>query len=313
MPLANAQDTQVSYVEEPEWGVTPANPVFQVLRMTGETLTGEYGTVTSSEIRPDRNVTDLTIVSGGAGGGIAVEMSQGTFDDLIGGVLFGQWNSDALVNGESAKRRSFTVEKRFDKGGGDYTYFRYTGMIPNTLALELGVDAILTGNFEFMGREATISDALLPGQTYLPATTTEVFNATSDFEGLSIAGDETNYVQSLSINVTNNLSAQRAVGHLYNIGAATGTFTVTGSAAIYFRNEALYQKFINNQSSTLNFTVGKESGKLYKFSFPNIKFSSANVNATAQGADLLMEAEYQALYNAQVGGTMKIERNVVTS
>lgn len=310
MGLANSVDTQIAAVRETEWGVTPTSPVFRKLRITGESLSAGLTTVASQELRPDRNVTDLALVAASAAGGINLEFSYGTFDDLIEAVLFGNWTGDAIVNGQSANMKSFTIEKRFDMGGGDYEYFRYAGMVPNTLTLNLGVDAIITGSMEFLGKREEADTDLMAGATYLDATTDDVLNATSDFATFSIGGDASNFVMSMDITISNNLRAQRAVAHLEGIGVGTGQFTITGSMSTYFKNRAVYDKFLKNEAIALSFIVGREGGKQYKFTLPRIKFSEGTVQAGGLDQDLMCEMQYQALFDDVIGGTIKIERGV---
>lgn len=57
--------TQLAYVKETRWGETPATPAFQVAKITGESLTINSETTTSSELRTDRNVTYQIPVSCG--------------------------------------------------------------------------------------------------------------------------------------------------------------------------------------------------------------------------------------------------------
>jgi hypothetical protein len=308
--LANAVDTQLAIVQETTWGVTPTTPVFKKTRITGESLVAGLTTVQSQELRPDRNISDLPLVAAAAAGGFNFELSYSTFDDLLASALFGNWSGNSLTNGQSANMKSFTVEKRFDMGGGLYEYFRYRGMVPNTVTLNLGVDAIITGAVDFIGKSEDVASSLISGATYVDATTNPVLNATRDFAMFSIGGNVNNYVSSISISIANNLRSQRAVAHLEGIGVGTGSFTVTGSMTVYFRDRSVYEKYLNNESVSLSFILGEEGGKQYKFTLPSIKFSSGQVLAENQGADLMCNMQYQALFSSQINGTLRIERAV---
>ena len=62
------------------------------LRITGTpSLAFQPQTVTSNEIRPDRQVSDLIAVGAEAGGDVGFELSFGTFDDVIESALFSSW------------------------------------------------------------------------------------------------------------------------------------------------------------------------------------------------------------------------------
>jgi hypothetical protein len=100
------------------------------------------------------------------------------------------------------------------------------------------------------------------------------------------------------------------VAHLEGIGVGTGSFTVTGSMAVYFKNRAIYDKYLNNEGVALSFILGEEGGKQYKVTLPNVKFSSGQVVAEGQNADLMCNMQYQALFSSQINGTLRIERAV---
>lgn len=311
--LANAVDTQIAIVKETTWGVTPSNPAFQKMRITGESLTAGLTTVASQELRPDRNVTDLALVAASAAGGINFEMSYSTFDMLLEALLFGNWTGNVLTNGQSSNMKSFTIEKRFDVGDGNFEYFRYAGMVPNTMTINLAVDSIITGSFEFMGKSEEAGTSLIPGASYAEPTINPVLNATRDFASFSLGGLTDCYVMSMDMTISNNLRSQRAVAHLRGIGVGTGQFSVTGSMNVYFKSRALYDKFLKNEGLAFSFILGEEGGKQYKFTLPWIKFSEGTVQAGGLDSDLMCEMQYQALFSPAINGTLRIERGIGAS
>ena len=70
------------------------------LRFTGTpNLAFAPTTITSEEIRADRQVSDLILVGAEAGGDTGIELSYGAFDDLIAGALFSDYSSPILKQG----------------------------------------------------------------------------------------------------------------------------------------------------------------------------------------------------------------------
>jgi len=63
----------------------------KALNLTGESLKSSNTTVTSDTIRDDRNISDITVVGGGAGGDGAFELRYGDVDDLFEATLQGTW------------------------------------------------------------------------------------------------------------------------------------------------------------------------------------------------------------------------------
>ena len=82
MAISDSARSQLYYLEETTWGVTPASAM-KALRFTGETLNYDISTAQSKEIRSDRQITDLIRTDAEPGGNINFEMSYGALDDLL--------------------------------------------------------------------------------------------------------------------------------------------------------------------------------------------------------------------------------------
>ncbi len=96
MTIGDTSRVALRYVEEAEWGVTPALPM-RGLRAKSQSLDFALRYVTSEEFRDDRQVSDIAQVDAGASGQLAVELSWGAADDLLAGALFGAWSGVAVA------------------------------------------------------------------------------------------------------------------------------------------------------------------------------------------------------------------------
>lgn len=83
MGLADTSEMLLGYIEETNWGTTPSTPELTGIRATGESLKGDIKTVVSNEVRGDRQIPDLAVVGGGAGGGFKCELSFGEYDKFL--------------------------------------------------------------------------------------------------------------------------------------------------------------------------------------------------------------------------------------
>lgn len=95
MTIANGSGHSLSYVAESTQGTTPASPVFTPVRHTATTLGLSKTTITSAEIRSDRQITDVRHGNYQVGGDISVELSYGAFDDLLQALCGGTWTTAA--------------------------------------------------------------------------------------------------------------------------------------------------------------------------------------------------------------------------
>lgn len=85
----DANYTSLAYVEETTFGNAPASPTLTALRLRGETLAHAKDTVTSEELRSDRQVPDMAEVGSQANGEIQFELSFAEYQALFEALLCG--------------------------------------------------------------------------------------------------------------------------------------------------------------------------------------------------------------------------------
>jgi hypothetical protein len=61
----------------------------------------------------------------------------------------------------------------------------------------------------------------------------------------------TTYIKSADITIDNSLRGQDAVGVLGNAGVAAGTIKASGKLEVYFADQTMYNKFLNNTETSL--------------------------------------------------------------
>ncbi|MEE9367041.1 MAG: phage tail tube protein [Dehalococcoidales bacterium] len=89
---ADTNRVALRIVEESTPGTTPVTPAFQQLRITGTpNLAFAPVTVTTNEIRSDRQITDLILVGAEAGGDAGFELSASALDTIIEGAMLSTW------------------------------------------------------------------------------------------------------------------------------------------------------------------------------------------------------------------------------
>lgn len=85
-----------------EFPITLSPNELTALRVTGAPNLGfNPNSITTNEIRSDRQVTDTILVGADAGGDLNIELSSGSFDDLISGAMFNQWTETPRKTGGS--------------------------------------------------------------------------------------------------------------------------------------------------------------------------------------------------------------------
>lgn len=316
---ANASDTRLAFVPETAWGTTPATPAFTNFRFTGENLQPAKETVRSNEIRPDRNVVDEILVGRSVSGNADFELSYGAFDTLIESLLFSEWfgDDDEFIKNGAGIGQSFTAERALKLGDGTAHYARFNGLVVNSMSLEISAGQLVTGSFDFMGKFGGAGTAAIAGATYADAPQGRVINAATHFASLDVGGlMPAPLIRSLSLNMTNNLRQQAAVGSIDSVGIGAGRFEVSGSMEAYFRSGALLDAFLAHDDLGLSFVLGTEAGSRYRFNLPTIVLTgSPGGNAASNDDDVMTTMEFTAVLDrtttpTPIGATIEIERGV---
>ncbi|GAN61606.1 hypothetical protein ACI01nite_25010 [Acetobacter cibinongensis] len=83
---AQTNDTVLDYAQEVNYGVPPSGN-YQLMRITGETLTSSQTTARPDEINPVKEVAQSVVTQVQASGSISGALSSQTFDDMLSAVM----------------------------------------------------------------------------------------------------------------------------------------------------------------------------------------------------------------------------------
>ena len=197
---------------------------------------------------------------------------------------------------------SFTFEREHSDA---VQFFDYTGMVVNTLNISATADAVLSGDFAFIGKSATLAQVTGASGTTIVSQTNDVMNASSNvgeiFQGAfsSLVTKDTDlYISEISFSVNNNVRALRAIGNIASVDIGVGTCEVTGTLNAYFLNQVMYDKYLAGTATGLSFAVEDASGNAYIWSFPSIEFETDAVNSGGQNADVMENIGWRAKRHA---------------
>ncbi len=309
MALADHSGTRIAYVPEATFGVTPATPTFKTFRTTrAGGLRSNKTTVTSDEIRADRNVPDEPLVGLDVTGEYPVEMSYGSFDDLLEGLLFGTWATNVLKNGVT--RKSFTFEETRELGATD-SFSRFPGVMVNSGQFTVNAREKIMATLSMMGVSEALATAIVTGATYTPASAEPIMTASANVASLVVSDiDPAPKVRSLGFTINNNLRTRPAAGSVYSEEFGAGRCDVTGTLEAYFQSNALYQRVLDHGGGALSFVAGAGANKKYRFTFPKIIFLDGTIPSGGNTDDVMVSVPWRAVYDATEGCSVKIERAV---
>lgn len=307
----NSSQTELSYVAEDTWGVTPTSPapVFQAIRFTGESLKIMNESVVSDEIRPDRNVPDTILVGGGASGGIDGELTYGTFDAFLESALYSTWSgspANSIVNGVTQK--SFTLQKKQEGNGLAAVYELYKGMVVDTMTINIAAKQKTNIGFTFVGKGGEISTSATG--TVADAGDEEVLDASNAFTLSKAWTSPLPKLLNMTINISNGLNGRPVAGSPDLVRVSAGRCTVTGSASFYFETKAMMDLFLAGTAGEIAVTLGKVAGEKYTITLPNVKITDADHFSPNNDDDVMLNVTWSAHYDDGINGTIKIDRAV---
>jgi hypothetical protein len=302
MAIANGAQHSLHYVAETTYGTTPSTPSFSPLPHTGTTLAVTKDAIESETLKGDRQVDDFRHGNKSVSGDVTSELEYGAFDDILEAVLCGTWATDILKAGVT--RRSFTLQRKF----ADLTipeYHTYTGCEFNSMALSVAPNAMVGVTFGVVGKNLTLATSAITGSTFGSDPTTSPFD--------SFTGSITEGGSSIATVTAIEMSLENGIEPLFSVGSQTtnrpsiGRSRLTGTLTTYFESKTLYEKFLNETSSSIVLTLTDLDGNDYEISMPNVKYNTGQPDVAGEGA-VTIAMDFVALYDSTDDSQIKITR-----
>ena len=315
--MADGSRHSLHAVEETTYGSTPADPALDLVRITGTTLGLAKDSLQSDEIRSDRQIADFRLGSNNVLGDVNFELSYGTFDKFLEAVLLSTpWASDTPVaNTDQIKagvtRKSFSLLRHFsDIATADKPYHIYKGCEVNAMTLSIAANAMITGTFSVIGKsQETVQDLSgLGTPTYNPVSTNPPLDS---FTGaLTEAGVSIAVITEISLSLTNGIAPRFVVGSKDTIQPSLGRSALTGSITAYFEDSLLVDKFVNEQASSIEFTLPDGLGNEQKYIIPRIIYTGGQPDVSGEGP-VTLSMPFQAILDPTTETNILIERTPV--
>ncbi|GBR18593.1 phage tail tube protein [Asaia spathodeae] len=293
-------DTRIAFALEQQFGVTPSG-AYQAARFTGEGFRQQFQRVRPEEINDIPEASQAVTTQINVSGTLSGALSFGTYDDLLAGVLGGDWQDDTAHNADLVK--CWTVIERL----GESWFVRNGGFIRQAqLSFSQGGFAQVSFDMAFKGetRQGTS-----PAASLLPAPTGDVIDTVKGFGGLTIGGVKPEgCVRDFKVSLQRNgADIDYGMGHADGCGIRPGEMLATGSMQIFFRNYELYDRFFNAQQGAITVIVRDGLGQGYEMTFLNASLQNPQINAGGKNQSVV--ASFNIEGNPQPGGgTFSIRR-----
>lgn len=212
-------------------------------------------------------------------------------------------------NADEITPQSFTIETGFEDVD---QYWITDGLRVGTFSYNIASNSILTGSFGFNGRQTKRQGTSKLGAapyTVLETTSTPVANATVNVGAIIINGEElSTAIQSITMNGNNSLRDQNAVSFKFPAGIGAGRFELTGNLVAYFADGSLWDKFIEHQTVSIEFSIEDVLGNHYEYTVPAANFTTDTVNPPGGNQDVMENMEFGAKRDPITGCELQIDR-----
>ena len=299
--------------ETTAYGQVNANPVWTPVRHNGCSIGLQKESFSSNEIRSDRQITSHRSGGKSALGDIPVDLSYGSFDNLLEAVLCGNWAANTPIVGTDqlkagTTRRSFSLMRHFTDIP-DKPYLVYTGIEFDRVNFDINPNGVITASFSVIGQDMAVPSATPPaGSTYGSPSTTEPFDA---FTGIVKENDiQLSIMTQVAVTLSNGMSARKVIGQQVGLRPSIGRSNATGNITNYFENMTLFEKYVNETETSAEVVLTDAAGNAMTIKLPAGKYTGGNPDVSGEGA-ILLSMPMQFYRDPTSGTNIIIERNPV--
>lgn len=303
---ATGAGASLRYAVETSLGTTPTLSETNFLKVNYTptmTLGITREKLESKILRDDRMPAATRLGNIKVGGNIPIEFMWKEYDSFLESVCYGEWTTNVLKCGKTPS--SMTMEIAYTDLATP-EYYQFTGCMCDSLDLTIKPNAIVSGTFVISGITGAMTAASLlttgsPGaaQTYDPY---DSFTGT-----LSEGGSAISTVTDLTVNIKNSISPTFVVGQNTSAAMPAGRCVVTGKMTSLFSDVTLFNKFMNETASTLQFVLGNGTTESYTFYMGKIKYTTGTVEVASEQL-ISVQCDYTADYDATSGTNLQITR-----
>jgi hypothetical protein len=302
MAFAQGSRSSLAYIAETSFGTTPSTPTFANLPINSHSLDLTKDRVEGNEIQADRMTRVDRHGNKQAGGSIEVDLRKGDYDELLESAFFNSYATNVLKVGTTPK--FFTIED----AANDISQFRlFTGMAVSTASFSIAPNQMVTATFDMVGKGMTQAGTTgSTGGAPTPSTTNSPFDSYSGT--ITDGGSGISIVTSIDFSLSNSLAPTFVVGADNAQSLEFGSAVVEGTMTVYYEDETLINKFLNETESSITVSVDDPTGSnAYTFEFPRVKYNGASV-PLQNPQSRLITLPFVALYDTTENTNLKMTR-----
>lgn len=305
--FAQGARSALRYVAESTFGTTPTTPTFTELPIKTHSLTLTKERLQGNDIQADRMPRVDRHGNRSASGSIEVDLRKDDYDPFLESAFMSTFDTNNVIEiGTTPKY--FSIED----AALDISEFRlFTGMTVTTATFSIAPNQMVNTTFEFVGKNMTQNATTAStGGTPTAISTNAPFDSYNGtiFEGGTGTSNQIGIVTSLEFSITNSFAPTFVVGSSTAPQLEFGRAVVEGTLTVYYENETLINRFLNETETEIQVEVDDPTGSNpYTFYLPRVKYNGADV-PLANPQSRLITLPFVALYDSVEGTNLRLTR-----
>jgi hypothetical protein len=301
MAFSQGSRSSLSYIVESTFGTTPAGN-FTNLPFSTHSLNLTKDRVAGNDIQSDRMPRVDRHGNRQVSGDIVVDLRNADYDAFLESAMLNTWSTNVLKVGTTPK--FFSIEDY----AADIDQARlFAGMSVSTMAISLAPNQMVTTTFGMVGKNMTMSQTQ---KTQTAASGAAPFDAYSgDIAIGNVAGSSAvAIVTGLDFTLNNSFAPTFVIGDDSAPSLEYGRAEVEGTMSVYFENDSLINRFLNETESEISVSVNDPTGvNAYTFLFPRVKINSADVGVDGPTSRII-KMSFVSLFDTTQATNLKITR-----
>lgn len=308
--FAQGSRSSLSLVKEVTFGTTPAGNTAN-LPFTSHSLNLSKDLVAGTDIQADRMPRHERHGNKQSAGDIVVDLRKGDYDLLLESAMLSTFDAGvANVLKVGVTPMFFSIEDY----SADIDQARlFTGQTVSTMGISIAPNQMVTTTFGMVGKGMTIGSTQ---RTQTANTGNAPFDAYSGNmllanQGVSLASptNDLPIITQLDFNVTNSYAPTFVVGSDEAPALEVGRAEVTGSFSAYFQDDALINRFLDEDETAISVSVDDPTGtNAYTFLFPRVKINTADVGVDGPTSRMI-SVGFTSLFDTTEATNLKITRS----
>ena len=277
--FAQGSRSRLTIAAESSFGVLPTSPTFAELPKRSHSLDLTKERVTGDDIRADRMQDIDRHGNRTVTGSIETNLRRGDYDLLLESAFFNTFDTnDHLTIGTTP--RFMRLE---DSALDILQYRQFAGCLVNSATFNIAPNQMVQTTFDIVGRNMVQAQSSISGSPTAPSG----FEPFDSFNGALLEGgvgtnDDLCIVSALQFSITNNVTPAHVILCEDNRDQAAqmqfGMATIEGTMTVYYEDETLIDKFLDETPSQLSITVDDPTeANGYTFFMPRVKYNGASV------------------------------------